>query len=171
MSVNATLAVLAALGISLAFPRDVAAQEFVYVQNDIIWKQPRSAQSDRVTIVVFNEEQAMFSVSTTLRRTVDTKTVRMNLNAGYLLFCGNWVKHSASEIAVVDYLLEANKYRPNTDDLHKHERTYSLEMSGDALGPLTDTLTDGMRVFRPLPGFQPTAQELKAFWFVCKKSK
>ena len=171
MRVSSALAALVAFWLVQPFPRNVVAQEFVYVQKDIVWKDGHAANSDRITIMVFNDEQRMFSISATLRRQATKKTVAMNLKAGYLLYCGNWTKSSASEIIVVDHLLEAYKYRPNKDDLTNHERTYKLELFGDPVGSLTDTLNDGMRSYQKLAGFVPPIDNFQSFRFVCQQTR
>jgi len=170
MSDKAIFALAISLLIAFQLPGFSIAQDLVYVERAIVWKHAPAAASERVTIIVLNDEHAMFSLSTTLKRTANTPAVRMNLKAGYLLFCGKWTKNSNSEIAAADHLLEAYKYRPDKTDLNHHERNYTLQMTGDAWGSLTDTLTEGERVYGPMAGFQPTAHELQSFWFVCAKS-
>ena len=170
MSDKAIFALAVSLLIALQFPGFAVAQDLVYVDKAIVWKHASAADSERVTIIVLNDEHAMFSLLTTLKRTPNTPAVRMNLKAGYLLFCGTWTKNSNKEITAADHLLEAYKYRPNKNDLNNHERTYTLEMTGDVRGPLTDTLADGERIYGPMAAFQPTAHELQPFWSVCAKS-
>jgi hypothetical protein len=170
MSDKATFALAVPLLIALQFPGIAAGQDLVYVDKAIAWKHASAADSERVTIIVFNDEYAMFSLSTTLKRTPNTAAVRMNLKAGYLLFCGKWTKNPNNEITATDHLLEAYKYRPDKNDLNNHERTYTLEMTGNPREPLTDTLTNGERIYGPMAAFQPTARELQPFWFVCAKS-
>ena len=170
MSDKARLALTVSLLIAFQFPGIAVAQDLVYVDKAIVWKNVPAADSERVTIIVLNDEHAMFSLTTTLKRSSKSPVLRMNLEAGYLLFCGKWTKNSSSEITAGDHLLEAYKYRPNKNDLNDHERTYTLEMTGEARGPLTDTLAGGERIYGPMAGFQPTAHELQRFWFVCAKS-
>jgi hypothetical protein len=170
MSDKTAFAPAFSLLIAVQFPGLAAAHDLVYVDKAIVWKHAAAGDSERVTIIVFNDDHGMFSLSTTLKRTPDTPAVRMNLKAGYLLFCGKWTKNSKGEVTAADHLLEAYKYRPNENDLNNHERTYTLELRGDAWGPLTDTLADGERIYGAMAGFQPTARELQSFWFVCAKS-
>ena len=156
------VALLAVSGNCRAQTRDA----FAFVDQSLVWKH--ATRSERVAVLIFAEEDnTLFSLRTTLKRSRPDRAISMDLKAGYLLFCGTWTKSSQQTVVANEHFFEAYRYYPTVEDRAEKRPELTLTLSGDTIGPLRQRLSAGERAYEQLPNFVVSDADLKAFKLVC----